>query len=140
MAMQLARAALERAAHDQPHHQLDTFRARLAQIFDVRLGAQPLRVAGQVVEELHVPGFVDQPRTRALALVAPAAGPPELPIEILRDAFAGARDRLSQEPAEIDRGRRLGEIGTAQCGETGCTYGSGSLVAVAVTVQKDEIR
>src|SRR3546814_19385844 len=87
MAMQLARAAPERAAHDQPHHQLDTFRARLAQIFDVRLGAQPLRVAGQVVEELHVPGFVDPPRTRALELVAHAARPPTLPIDILREPF-----------------------------------------------------
>jgi hypothetical protein len=55
----------QRAAHDQPHHQLDAFRTRFAQIFDVRHVAQAL-------------GFAIRSSMNAMSnslLIRPARGP-----------------------------------------------------------------
>ena len=68
VAVEGAGCSPERAAHDQPHDELDAFRARLAQILDVRNVTQLLRVTLEPVEEPIVPLSIDQPGARALEL------------------------------------------------------------------------
>ena len=49
-AMDFLDLVVQRAAHDQPHHQFNAFRAGLAQIFEVRNFHQRLGILGQIVE------------------------------------------------------------------------------------------
>src|SRR5215472_14230868 len=50
-AVDLAHVVVERPAHDQPHHHLDAFRARLAHVVEVRDLDQLLRMRPEIVEE-----------------------------------------------------------------------------------------
>ena len=61
-AMHLAHTRVERAAHDQPHDELNAFRSGLAQELQRRDTRQGLRIGNQQVEEAAVEGLVDQPR------------------------------------------------------------------------------
>src|SRR4051812_11780996 len=65
-----------RAARDQPHHELDALAAGLAHIIDMRHLRQAIRVVDQPIKEGVVPFPVDQAGTRALQLMAHAAGAP----------------------------------------------------------------
>ena len=106
-AVSLDDVGTERAAHDQPHDQFDPLRPRLAQIVEVRQRPQAVGVGGQVVEEGGVEGAVDQSGARPLQLVAHAAGPPDLDIEVVGEGSDGAGDRLAQPPAAVAGRRRI---------------------------------
>ena len=92
----------ERAAHDQPHHQLDAFQAELAQELercDVRQG---LRIRDQQFEETGVGLLVDESGPGDLATGAPhhdAQG-----FGVWRDR---PTDRLAELVAAADRRRRV---------------------------------
>src|SRR5690349_7263075 len=82
-AMDLAHRPFERAAHDEPHHEFDAFRSRLAQVLVTRYARQRFRILDHVVEESAVELLVDESRPRTLELVTHAAGTPDLHVEIL---------------------------------------------------------
>src|SRR5882762_7764313 len=54
-AVRLFHVVIERAAHDQPHHHLDTFGARFAHIVDMRDPGEGDRILGEVVQEIPIP-------------------------------------------------------------------------------------
>ena len=83
-----------RAARDQPHHELDAFRSRLADIFDVRHLREALGVVDQPVEEVVIPLLVDEAGARSLKLMAHAAGAPDMDVDILGVAHDRSADRL----------------------------------------------
>src|SRR5574337_1094114 len=93
-----------RAARDEPHHEFDALRTRLAHVFDVRHLREAARIVDQPVEEPVVPFLVDQARARPLKLMAHAAGAPDLDIEIL----GIAPDRIANRPAERETARSGG--------------------------------
>ena len=66
------------AARNQPHHELDAFRSRLADIFDVGRLREANGIIDQPVEESVVPCLVDEPGARPLQLMAHAAGAPDV--------------------------------------------------------------
>src|SRR5580700_6319127 len=47
---------VERAARNEPHHQLDAFRARFAHILKMRNLDERLRIRGEAIEEAVVEG------------------------------------------------------------------------------------
>lgn len=65
-AMQLADLGVERTAHDQPHHELDAFGARLTDVVDVRDTCCGLWVSGQRIEETSIELFIDHSGARTL--------------------------------------------------------------------------
>src|SRR3546814_19074663 len=73
----------ERAAHDQPHDQLNPFAAGLTQIFYMLDPACLFAFADKHVHETVVPLAIKQACTRALKLVAHAASAPDLDVEVL---------------------------------------------------------
>jgi hypothetical protein len=99
-----ARDVGHRAARDQPHHELDAFRSRLAHIFDVTDLRQSVRVVDEAIEELVVPLGVDEARARALQLMAHAAGAPDLHVQGLVIALDRLADRLPEHEAAASRG------------------------------------
>ena len=95
-AVHLLDLRVERPAHDEPHHQLDAFGARLAHVVDVRHLRERLGVRDQPVEEALIQLPVDQPRARPLQLVAHAAGAPDLHVEIFVERLDRATHRLAE--------------------------------------------
>src|ERR1019366_6109658 len=75
-AMQHPHALVQRAAHDQPHDQLDALRARLAQILEMLDAHECLRIRTDGVEKMIVEFLVDQARPLSLPLLRQAAGAP----------------------------------------------------------------
>src|SRR3546814_7472882 len=71
----------ERAAHDQPHDQLNPFASGLTQIFYMLDPACLFAFADKHVHETVVPLAIKQACTRALKLVAHAASAPDLDVE-----------------------------------------------------------
>src|SRR5271157_1641508 len=92
-----------RAARDQPHHKLNAFRTRLADIFDVRHLREVLGVVDQLVEEHVVPLPVDQAGARALELMAHAASAPNMDVQILGVTLDRLADRLAEGEAARPR-------------------------------------
>src|SRR5690348_13581942 len=87
---------LQRAAPDQPHHELDSLGSRLAQVFDVRDPRDLAGVVDQPIEPAVVPLFVDESGTRSLELVAHSAGAPDLDIEIRVEGLHGIAEGLAE--------------------------------------------
>ena len=106
-AVDLAYGPFERAAHDEPHDELYTFRARFAQVLLARNAREGLGIRDDVVEETRVELLVDEAGARTLELVAHAARAPDLHVEIRIEAV----DRAAQRPAKLitakSRGRRV---------------------------------
>src|SRR5215831_13238175 len=88
---------VERAAHDEPHHELDPFGPRLAHILDVRHTRESVRFVDQLLNEPVVPGLVDEPRTSSLQLVTHPAGAPDLYVQLGVERL----DRPAQRLAEL---------------------------------------
>ncbi len=107
--MQFGRGRAQCATHDEPHHELDPFGPRLAQIFDMRHPAEAIGIGDQVLEIGLVERLVDEPGPGPLELVAHAARSPDLHVEIFRIARHGPRDRLAELPAAVAGGRRVGD-------------------------------
>src|SRR5271166_2401027 len=84
-----------RAPGYEPHHELDAFGTRLADIFNVRHLCEAFRICDQLVQEGVVPGGVDEAGAGALKLMAHAAGTPDLDVEILGVAPDRLTDRLA---------------------------------------------
>jgi hypothetical protein len=61
------------APHNQPHDHFYAFRARVAQVFNVRNAHICFRVAREIVEETRVEFLVDEPCARSLQLMRQAA-------------------------------------------------------------------
>src|SRR3546814_3987825 len=99
----------ERAAHDQPHDQLNPFAAGLTQIFYMLDPACLFAFADKHVHETVVPLAIKQACTRALKLVAHAASAPDLDVEVLGKALDCTRNGLSQSPAAIPAWHRVGD-------------------------------
>ena len=108
-AVELLDLVAERAAHDQPHDQLDALRARFAQILDMRHLAQGLGVLDQLLDEVEVELLVDQPGAGALELVAHAAGAPDLHVDVFREALDSRLDAFAEAEAAVARRRRVGD-------------------------------
>src|SRR4030095_14253482 len=53
-AVDIARVRVERATHDEPHHELDPFGARLAHVIEVRQFRKALGVGREAIEEAGV--------------------------------------------------------------------------------------
>src|SRR4051812_28834507 len=98
---------LERAAHDEPHHQLDRLRAGLAQVLEVRNLHQRLRILGQVVEEARIELAVDETGARPLQLVRHPAGAEDHDPQVLVERFDGLADRPSQHVAAVSGRHRV---------------------------------
>ena len=92
---------------DQPHHHLNPLRAGFAYVVDMRQLCQPGRVGDQAVQKGVVEFLVDQPRTRALQLVAHATGAPDLDIERLFVLLQSARDGTPQIETAPPRWNRV---------------------------------
>src|SRR5262245_59531642 len=99
--MDLADLVVERTAHDQPHHELDAFRARIAHVIDVRNARELVCLRRKTVEEAIVELLVDQARARPLELVAHAARAPDLHIQIRIKGLDGTTDRLAELVAAL---------------------------------------
>ena len=85
----------ERAAHDEPHDELDPLGACLDHVLEVRLVLQYLGLVDEVVHELDVPRQVDQTRPGSLDLVTHAAGSPDLHVEIFVIAHSNEEEYRS---------------------------------------------
>src|ERR1700733_3229974 len=84
------------ASRNQPHHELDAFRSRLTDVFDVGRLRQTCGIVDQTVEEFVVPLLVDQTGARPLKLMAHAASAPDMDVDVLWVAH----DRFADCPAE----------------------------------------
>src|SRR5207237_8382149 len=88
---------VQRAAHDEPHHELYSLGPRLADIFDVRHVRKGIRLVDQAVDESGVPGSVDETRSGSLQLVTHSAGAPDLYVQLSVegiDCLANCRPQL----------------------------------------------
>src|SRR6185503_5931910 len=88
----LLRARIERAAHDEPHDDLGALVAAALHEVRDRHAGQALRVAVDQVEELAIPLLVVEPGALADHLVRETAGTDHRHLEI----FGVTLDRLSQ--------------------------------------------
>ena len=92
---------------DQPHHQLDTFAACFAHIVDMRDGGGSGRVVNQFVQKGVVKFLVDESGARALQLVAHAAGPPDVHVQVFVVTFNRLADGLTELVAALTAGHRV---------------------------------
>src|SRR6185312_5813657 len=104
-AMHLLHRLVERAARRQPHHELDAFRARFADVVDMRDLGQRHRISDEFVEEAVVEFRIDEAGTGPLQLMRHAAGAEDHDAQILREAVDRLADRLAEHVAAMP-GRR----------------------------------
>src|SRR5437868_15120900 len=93
----------QRAAHDEPHHELDPFGSRLAHVFEVGHAREGLRCVDQSLDEPLVPGLVDETRPGSLQLVTHSPGAPDLHVEVRVERIDRAANRLAELIAAAPR-------------------------------------
>ena len=106
-AMDLFDLGIERAAHDEPHDELDAFRAGFAHVVDVRHFGELVGFIHDAIEKAVVEFFVDETCARTLQLMAHAAGAPDLHVQIFVERIDGAADRLAELITAIAGRRRV---------------------------------
>src|SRR5579875_197014 len=103
----LVHLVIQRAPHNQPHHQLDALRPAFAHVLNVRYVRQALRVVREPVKELLVPFFVDQAAAFTMDLVRHAAGPEDHHAHVLVVLLDGFADGAAEREAALPAGRRI---------------------------------
>src|SRR6266496_1245135 len=105
-AVDLARGRVQRATHDEPHHELDSLGASFTHIVEVRQLREAFGVGCEPVKEARVELAVDEARARALQLMRHATGAPDHHVEVASEGFDRLADRAAEVPAAVAGGRR----------------------------------
>src|SRR5207237_10411053 len=98
---------VQRAAHDEPHHELYSLGPRLAHVFDVRHVRKGIRLVDQAVDKIRVPRPVDETCSESLQLVTHFAGDPDLYVQVSVEGIDCLATSLPQLIAAAARGRRI---------------------------------
>src|SRR6266496_3192816 len=105
-AIDLARGRVQRATHDEPHHELDSLGARFTHIVEVRQLREAFGIGREPVKEARVELAVDEARARDLQLMRHATGAPDHHVEVASEGFDRLADRAAEVPAAVAGGRR----------------------------------